>query len=56
MQMVKFTPEKVQKLKAALKKAQEAGKGRHDVFTFDGVEYVVGYAAYLVEHLENELS
>ncbi len=52
MRIVKFTPEKLKGLKAALKKEQDANKDRHATFMFDGAEYVVGYAAYLVEYLE----
>ncbi len=50
-----FTPEKLAGLKDALKKAQSEGKSRHGVFIFDGQEYVVGYATYLIEYLESRL-
>ena len=56
MKIVRFTPEKLEQLKAALEKAQTEGKGRQDAFTFDGVEYTVGYAGYLIDHLEATFS
>lgn len=53
--MVAYTPGKLKRLKAALKKAKESGKGRRGTFEFDGNEYVVGYAEYLIEYLEPTL-
>lgn len=39
-----------------LKKAWAAAPGDKDaVFTFEGHEYVKGYAKYLIEYLEKEL-
>lgn len=45
---ITFTP----KLVVALHKATvEAGKNGQETFTFEGHEFVVGYAEYLLEHL-----
>jgi len=33
------------------KKAKKAGKGKDDVITFKGQQYVMGYMRYLLEYL-----
>ena len=55
MKIVRLTATKLKQLKAALQRAQAAGKDRYDTFELDGSEYVVGYADYLVEYLETRL-
>ena len=55
MKLVQFTAKKLQRLKTALQQAQATGKGRHATFEFDGTEYVVGYADFLVEYLTTKL-
>jgi hypothetical protein len=52
---VEFTLPKLRRLRKALKRAKAEGKGRQDTFMFDGNEYVVGYAEYLVEYLNMKL-
>lgn len=49
---INFTP----KLVVALHKATvEAGKNGQETFTFEGHEFVVGYAEYLLEHLTHRM-
>lgn len=49
---ITFTP----KLVIALHKATvEAGKNGQETFTFEGHEFVVGYAEYLLEHLTSRM-
>jgi len=43
---------KLERFKQAYKKAVDA---RSDTFTFDGHDFVVGYAKYLIEYLEGRL-
>lgn len=50
MTHVAFTPEKLKSLKVAYQAAQAAGA---DSFMFEGVEILVSYARYVIEHLEN---
>ena len=39
-----------------LKKAYNAAvKAKQDTFTFDGKEWMIGYAKYMLEHMENTL-
>ena len=49
--MINFTPEMAKRLKAAYLEAKKTKQGR-DTFVFDGNEYVLDYAKYLVEFLE----
>ena len=51
MTAVWFTPETRDKLRAAYDKAKADGK---ETFWFDCVEYVVAYAGYLLEHLDEK--
>lgn len=54
--IVEFTPAKLRRLKCAYKHALEhQQKTGEDVFVFEENEYVVGYARYLIEHLEMKL-
>lgn len=49
MEHIKATPEFLK----GLKKAYKAAEANHaETFTFEGNEYVVGYAKYLIEFLE----
>jgi hypothetical protein len=48
-QSIQFTRAKVR----ALRKAYEATDG--ETFTFEGHEFLVGYAKYLLEYLEGEI-
>lgn len=52
--IVSFDVEQTLGLKAAYKAALEEGKGQMDSFTYDGKEYVVGFAKYMVEYLATE--
>jgi len=47
---LEFTPAVLARLKVEYKKCVERGD---ETFMFDDVELVVGYAKYLIEHLEN---
>jgi stalled ribosome rescue protein Dom34 len=49
---VMFDRAKLARLKAAHKAAEKAGIA---AFVFDGDEYVVGYAKYMIEYLETKL-
>lgn len=44
---------KLERLKLAL--AKSTGD-EHAAFTFEGNEFIKGYASYLIEYLENKLS
>lgn len=46
-----FTPEKLELLKKAY---QQAVDQKQQEFIFDGNEYVVGYAKYLIEYLTDK--
>lgn len=49
---VQFDRPKLERLKAAIKAAEAAGA---ETFTFEGHDYLVSYAKYLVEYLESRL-
>lgn len=51
--MVTFTPEKLDLFKKAFVKAVG---GEQDQFTFEGREYVTGYAKYVIEYLDGEFN
>lgn len=63
-QMIDFTPEKLARFKKAYKKAEKLKRYKQaysapedssdEVFTFDGNEFVLGYAKYLIEYLESQ--
>jgi hypothetical protein len=44
------------KLKALKKKYTEAVKDNKETFIFEGNEFLVSYAKYVIEYLENKLS
>lgn len=50
MKQVNFTPEKRDRLKHAM---EGAVKRCDDKFTFDGDVYLVSYAKYVLEYLDN---
>lgn len=52
MKLVEFTPEKRDRLKHAYERAVKRGD---DKFTFDGDVYLVSYAKYVLEYLNNML-
>jgi len=52
MNTVTITAESLPKLKAAYQRAVDEGR---DTFFFEGNEYVVGYAKYLIEYVEPRL-
>lgn len=52
MTTVQFTPEKLEQLKNAYRTAINK---KADSFTFEGNEYLVSYAKYLIEYLDAEL-
>ena len=45
-----FTKDRLARLKDEYAKAKEAGL---EEFNFDGYDFLIGYAYYLIEHLEN---
>ena len=49
--MINFTPEMAKRLKRAYQEACKT-KTKDDTFWFDGNEFVLGYAKYLIEYLE----
>jgi hypothetical protein len=51
--MVEFNKDKLIKFKKAYDKATDELK---TVFTFEGNEYDLGYAKYLIEYLEGKLT
>jgi hypothetical protein len=51
-EMVTFDRPKLERLKSAYQKALEAKK---EIFLFEGKEYFVGYAHYLIEYLETSV-
>lgn len=53
---VNFDRPKLERLKKALADAKAGGAKRHDVFTFEGEQYVVAYAGYVIEHVDKTLS
>jgi hypothetical protein len=50
--MVEYTPEKLEELKAAYAKAKR--NPLTDMFEFDGNQYALSYAGYLIEYLKGE--
>jgi hypothetical protein len=52
---VEWTRPKLVRFKAEYERQQELGKGFNDTFGFDGNEFVMGYAKYLIEFLEAAL-
>ena len=54
MEKVVWTLQKARALKIALDKATFNGAGKDGTFIFDGNEYVVAYARYLVQYLMHE--
>lgn len=50
--MVSFDREKLERLKVSY---GEAVRLNADSFRFDGNEYIVGYAKYLIEYLDSQL-
>lgn len=50
---INFDRPKLAKLKREYAKAKEAGR---EQFTFDGSEFLVSYAKYLIEYLETQFS
>ena len=53
MNTVNFNYDKAKRLRLAYNNALDAGKKTKDTFVFDGQEYVLGYAYYMLEHLSN---
>ena len=51
--MLNFTPVTAKQFKAAYTEACKT-KTKDETFIWDGSEFLVGYAKYLVEHLENQ--
>jgi hypothetical protein len=49
--MVNYTPEMLRRLKGAY---NTAVKAKAETFVFDGNEYLVSYAKYLIEFLETK--
>jgi len=51
--VIEWTPEKLKRFKTAFSQAQEIEKKTgEDEFEFDGFEFVLGYAKYLIEYLD----
>lgn len=51
--MIKWTPAMAKRLKVAYAEACKT-KTKDDTFVFDGNEFVLGYAKYLIEFLETK--
>lgn len=50
--IIKWNRPMLTRLKAAYGQAQQAGLGPDDVFTFEGNEFLVAYAGYLIKYLD----
>ena len=48
-----FTPDSLEEFKKVFKEAKES---KEHYFFFEGNEYFLGYAKYLIEHLENQFN
>lgn len=55
MSVIEWTKEKRDRLEKVYKSEIANGSGRYDTFTFEGHEFVIGYAEYLIQHLNTEL-
>jgi precorrin-3B methylase len=53
--MISFDRPRLNNLKKAYSAAQTEGKGKDDTFVFDGDTYVLGYAKYVIEYLDDQL-
>ncbi len=53
MKFVKFTQESLVRFKAAYEKAVA---DKQEQFTFEGNEFILGYAKYAIEYLEGEFA
>lgn len=51
--VISWTPTKLKRFKAAVANAQH--EGRYDL-DFEGYSFVVAYATYLIQHLDNQFS
>lgn len=51
---INWTPEMLARMKQAYEKEKAAGRGGKETFTFDGNEFVMDYAKYLIEFLEGK--
>jgi hypothetical protein len=51
MKTVSFDEDKLSNFKRAYNNAKKEGK---DIFIFDGNEFVLGYAKYMIEYLEGK--
>lgn len=49
---INWTPDLLAQMKQAYEKEKAAGRGDKEIFTFDGNEFVMDYAKYLIEFLE----
>jgi len=54
-EMISWTRPMLERLKKAHTQALAAGKTKDDTFMFDNHEFVIIYAAYLIEYLETKL-
>lgn len=52
MSVIQWTKERSGRLAKALARELENGAGRYDTFEFEGHQFVVGYAKYLLEYLD----
>lgn len=50
--MIEWTKDKRERLRKACKAERAKGMNRHGIFQFDGHDFVLGYAEYLVEYLD----
>ena len=53
--MIAWDRPMLKRFKTAYKAACETPGDASDVFTFEGHEFVIGYAKYLIEYLEGQL-
>lgn len=50
--IINWTVPMLRRFKEEYAKQQAGGKDKHATFKFDGHEFVMGYAKYLIEYLE----
>lgn len=55
-EMINFTVDKLKRFKRAYNRALANGTDWNEAFTFEGKEWVVGYAKYVIEYLEEKFN
>lgn len=51
---ISWTPEMLRRFKERYEAELEAGKDSKDTFIFDGNVFILGYAKYLIQYLEDQ--